>query len=233
MNLLTRALFFLVLTTVHIQANADLTENSPFGFNESAQMQQEAYTAAEEVCIKEQFFLKGLVKLSGEYHFSIFDGVSRKSSWLVLNDQFNNIRLVSYDKNTQLLTVEDSGTITTLKLSAGQGLDLSLSSQTSSSINLPEPIRGISRRPIAFRVEKMRDLVFNNQKNLRNDANSDESFNAGYNNDQFNLNNNTDRSRLNTASADNNLSLIVPDTTYSHRFGINKNRITLPLPIDN
>lgn len=55
--------------------------------------------------LREQYAFKGILRLSGEYSFSILDKRSRQSQWLNLGDSLNGVKLIDFNSELKQLTV--------------------------------------------------------------------------------------------------------------------------------
>lgn len=105
---LTAPLAGLLLTAVPALAASNLLENSPFLPTEGGD-----HAVAQPAVSLE---LRSIVKEGGQYQFSLYDGLKKRSTWVGLNEPSKEFLIRAFDAANGTVTVEQQGRTYALSL---------------------------------------------------------------------------------------------------------------------
>lgn len=122
-------LSFCIVIGIHVfsdekmnaETQSSLLSNSPF-LPPDYRKQSEKSTESEKKPppvpnrLQSEVEFRGMLKMDGEWQFSIFDVQKQKSSWLKVNERFGEIQLTDYSSEDPSITVFRDGISVVIKL---------------------------------------------------------------------------------------------------------------------
>ena len=140
-----RGLTFALLTGVSVLSAESLESSNPFlppGYDEKKEAPKPVVQSNGPISREIEF--RGLVKVNGQYQFSLFNKRDQKSHWLKENEAAaQGISVRNYDSNSRSLTVSMSGRTERLTLVTASSAPLAVVT----SVSQPVSTDGNAKQP--------------------------------------------------------------------------------------
>ena len=160
-----RGLTFALLASVSVLSAETLESSNPFlppGYGEKKETPKPVVQSNGPISREIEF--RGLVKMNGQYQFSLFNKRDQKSHWLKENEAAaQGISVRNYDSNSRSLTVDMSGRTERLTLVTASSAPLAVVT----SVSQPVTTNGKAKQP-AFPPTLQNTTKANNNNNTRN-----------------------------------------------------------------
>ena len=151
-----RGLAFALLTGASVLSAESLQSSNPFlppGYGEKKEAPKPVVQSNGQISREIEF--RGLVKMKGQYQFSLFNKRDQKSYWLKENEAAaQGISVSNYDSSSQSLTVRMSGRTERIALIAANSSPLPVVASVSPPVNTNGNVKQPGLTPVSQNITK-------------------------------------------------------------------------------